>query len=196
MDASGWVDLLEYFKKHKDHVTGLIIIYVLEAIGYCKAFSIMSALSFYYIEYWGILLIGGVTYFGWACLTHRWFFRDGWKVLVWLLAWLICTSIFPLFLIPFLQSKEILILPYIGVWGTIIWSGFIFTILSLCRKVCLKDDKLCVVFIVNVDDHKLYNIVGDAIHQTVGAIEYEFNKLHIVLPPLGFKKNEKECRRI
>lgn len=193
MDASGWVDLLEYFKKHKDHVTGLIIIYVLEAIGYCKAFSIMSDLSFYYIEYWGILLIGGVTYFGWACLTHRWFFRDGWKVLVWLLAWLICTSTFPLFLLPLFQSKEILILPYIGVWGTIIWSGFIFTILSLCRKVCLKDDKLCVVFIVNVDDYELYNKVGDAIYQTVGAIEYEFSKLHIVLPPLGFKKNENEC---
>ena len=84
-------------------------------------------------------------------------------------------------------------LPYIGLWGTILWSGFVFVLLFLCRKVCLKDDKLCVVFIVNADDHKLYNIVGDAIHQTAGAIEYEFSKLHIVLPPLGFKKNENEC---
>lgn len=193
MDASGLVDLLEYLKKHKDHVTGLIIFYVLEVIGYYKLFPIISDFSFYYIEYWGFLLIGVVTYFTWACLTHRWFFRDGWKVLVWLLAWLTCTSIFPLFLLPFLQSKEILMLPYVGVWGTILWSGFVFAILCLCRRLCLKDDKLCVVFIVNVDDHKLYNIVGDAIHQTVGAIEYEFNKLHIVLPPLGFKKNENEC---
>lgn len=193
MDASGWVDLLKYFKKHKDHVTGLIIFYVLEAICYYKLFPIISDCSFYYIEYWGFLLIGLVTYFSWACLTHRWFFRDGWKVLVWLLAWLVCSSIFPLFLLPFIQSKEIFMLPYVGVWGTILWSGFIFAILCLGRWACLKDDRLCVVFIVNVDDHKLYNIVGDAIHQTVGAIEYEFNKLHIVLPPLGFKKNEKEC---
>ena len=193
MDASGWVDLLEYFKKHKDHITGLIIFYVLEAICYYKLFPIISDFSFYYIEYWGFLLLGLVTYFSWACLTHRWFFRDGWKVLVWLLAWLVCSSIFPLFLLPFIQSKEIFMLTYVGVWGTILWSGFIFAILCLGRGACLKDDRLCVVFIVNVDDHKLYNIVGDAIHQTVGAIEYKFNKLHIVLPPLGFKKNEKEC---
>lgn len=193
MDVSGWVDLLEYFKKHKDHVTSLVIIYVVEAIVYYKLFPIISHFSFHYIEYWGFLLIGIVTYFVWACLTHRWFFRDGWKVLLWLLAWLICTSLFPLFFNPHLLSKGILMLPYVGLLGTILWGGFVFILLFLCRKVCLKDDKLCVVFIVNVNDHKLYNIVGDAIHQTVGAIEYEFSKLHIVLPPLGFKKNENEC---
>ena len=193
MDVSGWVDLFEYFKKHKDHITGLIIIYVVEAIVYYKLFPIILHFSFYYIEYWGFLLIGIVTYFVWTCLTHRWFFRDGWKVLLWLLVWLICTSLFPLFFKPYLHSKGILMLPYIGLWGTILWSSFVFVLLFLCRKVCLKDDKLCVVFIVNADDHKLYNTVGDAIRQTVGAIEYEFSKLHIVLPPLGFKKNENEC---
>ena len=195
MDASGWVDLLEYFKKNKGHITGLIIIYVLEVLVYSKLFPMFSDFSFYYIEYWGLLLIALVTYFVWACLTHRCFFRDGWNVVVWLLIWLVFTLLFPLFLLPFLQSKGLLVLPHIILWGTAIWAILTFFLLFLTRRISLKDDKLCVVFIVNVDDYELNNKVGDAIHQTVGAIEHKFSKLHIVLPPLGFKKNEKECLR-
>ena len=80
-------------------ITCFIIIYVQHI------YDMFQELSFYYIEYWSPIIFICLFLIVWLILSQRIFFRDGWKVLIWIGCWLTLTLSFPLY-ISFSYSRK------------------------------------------------------------------------------------------
>lgn len=107
-------------------ITCFIIIYVQHI------YDMFQELSFYYIEYWSPIIFICLFLIVWLILSQRIFFRDGWKVLIWIGCWLTLTLSFPLYIYPFRIAESLIDLPFIIYWGV-----------CSCRNHIMDNNEMC-----------------------------------------------------
>lgn len=155
----------------------------------------VQSLSFYYIEYWGVAILICLFVFIWMILTQRIFFRDGWRILIWLGVWLVLTSSFPLYIYPSYITNSLIDLPFIVYWGSTI-VGMILWFIIRCLKIkYFRDERMVIVFAISSKVDTSESMIRESIDRTIINIEDRFPSIKIVVPPFGYIDKSKKCEK-
>lgn len=173
-----------------------ILLAISTGILYFKyAFTPLEEISFYYIEYWLWIILVLFVIFIWGVLTHRIFFRDGWKILVWFFVWLIITSTFPLCIYTLWIKNTELDLPYILLWGSIITAICSYYIILLIKHRLFRDDRIIIVFAISSNVQVSESMIRESIESTICDIESSFPSIKIIVPPFGYVNRVTKCEK-
>ena len=170
-------------------VTCFVIIYVK------YIYNFIHDLSFYYIEYWSPIIFICLFLIVWLILTQRIFFRDGWKILIWIGCWLALTLSFPFYIYPSYLVESLIDLPFIIYWGSAL-AGIISWIMMRCLKIrFFRDKRIIIVFAISSQDNTSESMIRESIEHTIANIENRFPNIKIVVPPFGYINKVNKCKR-
>lgn len=170
-------------------ITCFVIIYVQQI------YDKLQVLSFYYIEYWSPIIFICLFLIVWLILTQRIFFRDGWRVLVWIGCWFALTLSFPFYIYPFHIAESLIDLPFIIYWGSAI-VGIISWVIIRCVKVrFFRDERIIIVFAISSQVNTSESMIRESIEHTIVNIENRFPSIKIVIPPFGYIDKVNKCER-